>query len=95
MRVAASVSLQSRSAGGAAAAHLTDWSPLAGRELVLLPDNDTAGRNYAAKVVAQLIRLTRSRPFAKSACPFAGRRRPARFRRGNGRSATQRNRRPD
>jgi hypothetical protein len=46
------------SAGGAAAAHLSDWSTLAGRDIVLLPDNDDAGRKYAAAVIAQLIRLT-------------------------------------
>ncbi len=46
------------SAGGASAAHLTDWSPLAGRDVVLLPDNDAVGRKYAATVVAQLLRLT-------------------------------------
>lgn len=45
------------SSGGAAAAHLTDWSPLAGRDVVVLPDNDEPGRQYAATVVAQLLRL--------------------------------------
>jgi putative DNA primase/helicase len=46
------------SAGGASADDQTDWSPLAGRDVVLLPDNDDAGRKYAAAVIAQLIRLT-------------------------------------
>ena len=32
------------SSGGAAAAHLTDWSPLTGRNVVILPDNDEPGR---------------------------------------------------
>jgi putative DNA primase/helicase len=50
------------SSGGAAAAHQTDWSPLAGRDVVIVPDNDDAGRKYAATVVAQLLRL---RPLPK------------------------------
>jgi hypothetical protein len=41
------------SAGGASAAHLTDWSPLRGRKVVILPDNDEAGERYA-ETVAQL-----------------------------------------
>src|SRR5439155_16687247 len=46
------------SAGGSAAAHLTDWSPLAGREVVILPDNDEPGRKYAHDVVGQLVALS-------------------------------------
>ena len=38
------------SAGGANAAEKTDWSPMAGREVVIIPDNDDAGRRYAADV---------------------------------------------
>lgn len=38
------------SQGGAAAARKTDWSPLAGRSVVIWPDNDDAGRRYAADV---------------------------------------------
>jgi len=38
------------SANGAAAAKKTDWSPLAGREVVVLPDNDEPGDGYAAEV---------------------------------------------
>ena len=45
------------SSGGAAAAHQTDWSPLAGRDVVVLPDNDEPGRKYAAAVIAQLLQL--------------------------------------
>jgi hypothetical protein len=37
--------------GGAAAADRTDWTPLAGREVVVLPDSDPAGMRYAAEVV--------------------------------------------
>ncbi|GIX08043.1 MAG: hypothetical protein KatS3mg115_2446 [Candidatus Poribacteria bacterium] len=42
------------SSGGAQAAHKTDWSPLRGRTVILLPDNDEAGENYA-QTVAELV----------------------------------------
>ncbi len=42
------------SAHGAGSARKTDWSPLAGRECVLLPDNDATGRDYAADVLSIL-----------------------------------------
>lgn len=38
------------SANGARAAAQADWSPLAGREVTIWPDNDGAGRRYAADV---------------------------------------------
>jgi putative DNA primase/helicase len=38
------------SAHGAQSAARTDWTALAGRKLVILPDNDTAGRTYAETV---------------------------------------------
>jgi putative DNA primase/helicase len=43
------------SAGGANAPSKTDWTPLAGRRVAILPDDDDAGRSYAAKV-AELLR---------------------------------------
>ncbi len=46
------------SAHGAEAAKKTDWRPLAGREVVLLPDNDDPGRKYAQQVADILIRST-------------------------------------
>jgi hypothetical protein len=46
------------SAHGAKAASKSDWTPLAGRDVVILPDNDPAGRRYAADVAAILSRLT-------------------------------------
>jgi putative DNA primase/helicase len=46
------------SAGGAKAASNTEWSPLAGRDVVILPDNDDAGRGYADDVRAALLKLT-------------------------------------
>jgi len=42
------------SAGGAGAANKTDWQPLAGRRVVILPDNDEPGEQYAEDV-AQLV----------------------------------------
>lgn len=39
------------SAYGAKSAKKTDWSPLAGKEIIILPDNDAAGRKYAEDVV--------------------------------------------
>ena len=49
--------LATTSAGGSNAASKSDWSPLAGREVVILPDNDDAGRQYAADVAAMLHEL--------------------------------------
>lgn len=46
------------SAGGAQAADQTDWGPLAGREVWILPDNDAPGRKYAERVANILARLT-------------------------------------
>ena len=46
------------SAHGAKSPAWTDWSPLAGKEVVILPDNDTAGAGYATLVVERLARLT-------------------------------------
>ena len=43
---------------GSEAANSADWSPLAGKECVILPDNDRSGRRYADDVVAILTRLT-------------------------------------
>ncbi len=38
------------SAHGSKSADKTDWSPLAGREVVILPDHDEAGEQYAERV---------------------------------------------
>lgn len=45
------------SAGGAMAASKTDWSPLAGRSVIILPDNDEPGLAYAAEAARILTRL--------------------------------------
>jgi len=42
---------------GSKSADKADWSPLAGKEVVILPDNDPPGRAYADAVVAILARL--------------------------------------
>jgi hypothetical protein len=39
------------SAFGAGSPGLTDWSPLAGKEVIIFPDADEEGRRYARKVV--------------------------------------------
>jgi hypothetical protein len=50
--------LVTTSAHGAKSAHKTDWQPLAGREVVILPDNDAEGRAYAQTVAGILNRLS-------------------------------------
>lgn len=44
------------SVGGSAAAQHTDWSPLAGRRVVILPDWDEPGMRYARAVAALALR---------------------------------------
>lgn len=46
------------SMGGAEQAGKANWRPLAGREVVILPDNDAAGKRYAAKVSEVLAKLS-------------------------------------
>jgi putative DNA primase/helicase len=46
------------SAGGSQAANKTDWRPLAGKEVWILPDNDEPGRKYAETVAEILAKLT-------------------------------------
>ncbi len=46
------------SAGGASSAAQTDWSPLAGKTVWILPDNDEPGRKYAAAVASTVQALT-------------------------------------
>ncbi len=49
--------LATTSAHGAQSPSRTDWTPLAGREVAILPDNDEAGRDYAKKVTGILLGL--------------------------------------
>lgn len=46
------------SSGGAMGARKTDWRPLAGKEVWILPDNDAPGRKYAETVAGILAKLT-------------------------------------
>jgi hypothetical protein len=46
------------SAGGAQAATKTDWRPLAGKEVWILPDNDQPGRKYANTIASITTKLT-------------------------------------
>lgn len=47
-------------AGGASAVHKADWTPLQGRDVLLWPDNDRAGRD-AMRQVADILRPRASR----------------------------------
>lgn len=47
----------STSAHGANSPHKTDWTPLAGRDVVILPDHDPAGQKYATAVAKILGKL--------------------------------------
>ena len=44
------------SMNGAMAPHLTDWSPLEGRNVVGLPDNDINGQRYVRTVAALVLK---------------------------------------
>ncbi|MBI5758810.1 MAG: DUF3987 domain-containing protein [Planctomycetales bacterium] len=48
------------SAGGSNAAKLTDWSPLGGHEIIIIPDHDASGEKYQDVVIAILSRLSPS-----------------------------------
>jgi len=52
------------SAHGSQSPNKTDWSPLAGKDVVILPDNDEAGEEYADAVTAILAKL-KPAPVAK------------------------------
>jgi hypothetical protein len=49
--------LATTSPHGCESASKADWRPLAGREVVILPDNDDAGQGYARDVASILVRL--------------------------------------
>lgn len=49
--------LATTSPHGAESAGKADWWPLAGREVVILPDNDEAGRGYARAVTSILVKM--------------------------------------
>lgn len=43
--------------GGATSADAADWTPLRGRDVIVWPDADKPGRDYAAKVSGLLLEL--------------------------------------
>ena len=43
--------------GGCGAVSQTDWSPLAGKRVVIIPDNDTPGRKFAETVAGILVSM--------------------------------------
>jgi len=47
---------------GSSSANKADWSPLAGKDVIILPDNDDPGREYADKVTTILAKMS---PLAK------------------------------
>jgi len=50
--------LATTSSGGANAARKSDWGPLSGRNVMILPDNDQAGQSYASTVAGILANLS-------------------------------------
>ena len=52
--------LATTSVGGSNAAEKTDWGPLAGRDVVILPDNDKPGDGYAATAAGLLAGIAAS-----------------------------------
>lgn len=45
------------SSGGSNAAGKSDWRPLAGKQIVIIPDNDPPGEKYAKDVIEELSKL--------------------------------------
>ena len=41
--------------GGSKSPHLSDWSPLRGRDMVVWPDNDADGQRYAQEVASLVL----------------------------------------
>ena len=53
-----SIGLACITSGSASSAGSADWRPLAGRRVVILPDNDKTGERYAEAVAEQLLHLS-------------------------------------
>lgn len=51
------IGLPVTTSGSSSSAKAADWSPLSGRRVVILPDNDAPGAKYAQAVAAELLRL--------------------------------------
>jgi hypothetical protein len=58
------------SISGAESSKRTDWTPLAGKRVVVLPDRDKAGRKYASRILASTRRLGRGTVAAVATIPF-------------------------
>jgi len=54
------------SPGGASAAKKADWGRLAGNKIIIWPDNDKAGKSYAANVFTELVNTGDSDPDIKA-----------------------------
>lgn len=54
---ARNIGLTATTSGSSSSAHKADWAPLAGRQVVVLPDHDEPGEKYAAAVVRELNKL--------------------------------------
>lgn len=52
-----SLGLIATTSGGKASANTTDWQPLAGRKVIIWPDNDDAGQSYQSDIAAVLSAL--------------------------------------
>ena len=50
--------LVTTSAHGSNAWKKTDWSPLVGRDLIAMPDNDKAGEKYISDVISHIVELS-------------------------------------
>ena len=64
--------LATTSPHGSGSARQADWTPLAGRDVVILPDNDDAGRRYAEDVTAILRGLVPPAQVRVAALPELG-----------------------
>lgn len=53
----ARVGVLSTTSGGNGSADTADWQPLAGRSVIVWPDNDEAGQSYAEDVASKLLAL--------------------------------------
>lgn len=53
----AKLNIMATTSGSADSVRLADWQPLAGRDVLIWPDNDTAGRKYAEDATAKLAAL--------------------------------------
>jgi len=51
------IGLQCTTSGGTSSAASADWAPLAGRDVCILPDNDSPGEKYAQAVAEKLSKL--------------------------------------